>query len=80
VLNVDPNGFWNRFIAALAGITVASFGVTSLVRGDSSYSNWFGGPVFAPIAVLLGGFAVFCALFKPGWLVPKAPERKHRRR
>src|SRR3954463_7257195 len=55
VLNADPNGFWNRFIAGLAGITVASFGVTSLVRGDSSYSKWFGGPVFAPITVLLGG-------------------------
>jgi hypothetical protein len=80
MLDVNPRGFLYRFVAALAGVTVACFGVAAFARGGSSYANWFGGLVFAPFAVLFGGFAVFCAVFKPDWLQPKEFKSKRRGR
>lgn len=80
MLDVNPRGFLYRLVAALAGVAVASFGAVAFARGGSSYANWFGGLVFAPFAVLFGGFAVFCAVFKPDWLEAKALKSKRRGR
>jgi hypothetical protein len=39
-----------------------------VVRRDLFYTNWFGGLVFAPLAIVGGIFTVFCAAFRPSWL------------
>ena len=68
MMRLDPSGFWYRFVAGLAGAAMIAMGVASVLHGGVSYENWFGGLVFAPFAILLGVFTVFCALFKPRWL------------
>jgi hypothetical protein len=80
VLNVDPHGVLYRLVAVLAGLVLICLGLSALLRGESSYANWFGGLVFAPLAVLFGVFILSCAIFKPDWLATKAVERRRRRR
>jgi hypothetical protein len=80
VLNVDPNGFLYRFVAGLAGLAMISIGVVPLLKGESYYTNWFGEPVLALLAVLFGVFTISFAIFKPDWLAGKAVERKQPRR
>ena len=73
MLNVDQRGLLYRSIAAISGVAMVGMGVAPIVRtGDLSYTNWFGGLVFAPIAILFGVFTVFCAIFKPDWLAAPA--------
>jgi hypothetical protein len=50
----------------LAGLAMISLGVVPILkRGDIFYTNWFGGLVFAPLAILFGVFTIGCALFRP---------------
>jgi len=39
------------------------YGVLQIARGELSYENYWGGLVFAPFTILLGGF-LFIALFR----------------
>jgi hypothetical protein len=39
MLDVNSRGFLYRLVAALAGVTVACFGVAAFARGGSSYAN-----------------------------------------
>jgi hypothetical protein len=79
MLNVDFHGFLYRFIASAAGLAIAGIGFTPLLRhGDVTSTNWFGGLVFAPLAILFGVFIVVCALFKPDWLANKPAGRPRR--
>jgi len=72
MLNVEPSGFLNRFVAVLAGLAMISLGGVALIKKDLFYTNWFGELVFAPIAVIFGLFTIWCALFKPDWLARKS--------
>jgi hypothetical protein len=55
MFKAEPRGFLYRLVAALAGLSMISLGVLPILgRGDMFYANWFGGLVFAPIAVLFG--------------------------
>jgi hypothetical protein len=66
-------------VAALAGLAMVGFGVWALVRrGDMFYTNWLGGLVFTPLAILLGVFIIGCAAFKPSWLAA-TPETIYRK-
>jgi hypothetical protein len=65
VLNIDPYGFLYRTLALIAGLASIGFGVGPLLHGGDLFgTNWFGEPVFAPLAIVLGlvvvGFA--CSL------------------
>ena len=80
VLSVDPHSFLYRLVAGLAGFTMIALGTGPLVRGEIAYSNWFGGMVFAPFAVLFGILTIYCAIFKPNWLAVKRAGRTDRRR
>jgi len=65
MLNGEPRGFLNRLVWALVGLSAISMGVVPyLRRGEMLYTNWFGEPVFIPVA-LLGGFIIGCAVLKP---------------
>lgn len=80
MMKLDPSGFWYRFVGGLAGAAMISMGVAPMLgHGDVSYTNWFGGLVFAPVAILFGIFTIFCAIFKPKWLAPSAANRLRKR-
>jgi hypothetical protein len=76
MLNVDPKGPLYRGVAALAALCMIGFGLRPiLLRGDLNYQNWFGGLVFAPLAIVFGILLLFAAIFKPQWL---QSDRKNR--
>lgn len=80
MLNTEPQRPLARIVAGLAGLAMVGFGVGALVRrGDMFYRNWFGGLVFAPLALLFGVFTIGCAIFKPTWLAARR-ETTHRKR
>jgi hypothetical protein len=46
-----------------------------LLSGDLNYRNWFGGLVFAPLAIVFGLFVLLAALFKPQFLQTTRKDR-----
>jgi formate-dependent nitrite reductase membrane component NrfD len=79
MLNTDPHGFLYRIVAVVAGFAIIGFGAAPLFqRSDLFATNWFGGLVFAPLAIVLGLMVIVFALFRPEWLMAKRVERKHR--
>ena len=69
MLNGEPHRPLTRIVAFLAGLAMISLGLAPILRrGDIFYSNWFGGLVFSPLAIIFGLFIIVCALFKPSWL------------
>lgn len=72
MLNTEPQRPLVRIVAGLAGLAMVGFGISALVqRGDMFYTNWFGGLVFAPLAIIFGVFTIGCAVFKPNWLATR---------
>jgi len=41
-----------------------SFGLAHMFAGETHYSNWWGGLVFAPFTVLVGFFLLYLVIFK----------------
>ena len=81
MLNTNPKGILYRSVGGLAGLAMISMGVAPIFRsGDFSYRNWFGGLVFAPIAILAGVFTIYCAIFKPEWLAASSAEGKSKKK
>lgn len=79
MLNTEPNRPFTRIVAGLAGLAMISLGVAPVLkRGDIFYSNWFGGLVLSPLAIIFGLFTIGCALFKPSWLATLEAARRKR--
>lgn len=51
-----------HFAFAGFGLLILSIGVSTLGFGSLHYSNWWGGMVFAPFAILVGLAAIGVAL------------------
>jgi len=51
-----------RAALAAVGLLVSVFGIAALARGSLHYPNWWGGAVFAPFAICIGGLAIVVAL------------------
>jgi hypothetical protein len=69
MLNTEPRSPFYRIIAGLAGLAMVSHGIAPMLnRGDIFYTNWFGGLIFSPLAIVFGLFTIGCAVFKPIWL------------
>ena len=69
MLSTEPQRPLYRIVAGLAGLAMISLGVAPILkRGDIFYTNWFGGLVFSPLAIIFGLFTIGCAVFKPSWL------------
>jgi hypothetical protein len=80
MLNTEPQRPLPRIVAAIAGLAMVCLGLAPLLRrGDIFYTNWFGGLVFAPLAIAFGIFTIGCAVFKPNWLAARR-ETVHRKR
>jgi hypothetical protein len=47
----------------LISIILILFGIGKLLKGDLNYSNYWGGVVFAPIAIIIGIILIFVVLF-----------------
>ena len=79
MLNTDSPGFLYRIVAVIAGFAIIGFGAAPLLqRSDLFATNWFGGLVFAPLAIVLGLTVIVFAFFKFEWLMAKRVEREHR--
>ena len=78
MLNVPVQSFFFRFIIFVLGLSLVAIGIKPLLWHDFFYTNWFGGLVFAPLAILGGLFIAVCAVFKPDWLRRKADPRMRR--
>ena len=77
MLNADPTKRLYRIVAGIVGLTAIAAGIAPMLsRGDVFYSNWWGGLVFSPLAIVIGLFTVGCALFKPEWLAARRMESK----
>jgi len=72
----DPKRPLVRIVAGLAGLAVIGWGIPGL-RGDLHYSNWFGEPVFAPLALIFGLVTIWGSLFNPK-ILGKPPSRRKR--
>src|SRR4029450_6315092 len=50
-----------RVIFVLAALSLIGAGARSLLTGDLFYSNYWGGPVFGPLAIAIGVFCLYLA-------------------
>lgn len=80
MLNTEPQRLLTRVVAGFLGLAAIGLGMSSMLRrGDLFYTNWWGGLVFAPLAVIFGLFIIGCAFFKPSWLAaPRNPDHRKR--
>jgi len=53
-----------RFTFISIALLFIFFGVTTLMKGNLHYTNYWGGLVFAPVALLIGVILLFVAIFK----------------
>jgi hypothetical protein len=65
MLNFDPRKPFYRILFFLLGSTVIGLSLTTFRNHDLFYENWWGGLVFAPIAIVFGLVIIFGAIFKP---------------
>ena len=65
MLNTDPKRSLNRIVFIALGIAAIGLGLAPLRHGHLFYENWWGGPVFGPVAILFGLLFVLGAIFKP---------------
>jgi len=59
-LIVLPTGLGKTVIALILIV----FGVSSLIQGTLNYPNYWGAPVFGPIAILIGILLLIIVIFK----------------
>jgi uncharacterized membrane protein YcjF (UPF0283 family) len=50
--------------ACLIALAVAATGIRHLLKGDTSYQNWWGGLVFAPLTIIGGILLLYVVIFK----------------
>jgi len=70
-----------RILCGIVGVVAFSWGLHPILAGDYSYNNWFGGLVFAPVAIVAGVLMVLGAVFnwRSIWDVPPS-DTKHRKK
>jgi hypothetical protein len=66
-----------RIAVGLGCFLILMLGMGTLFQGNVGYRNWWGGVVFAPFAILVGGLGLFIAGFKPKFF--SGPDKKKSR-
>jgi hypothetical protein len=63
-----------RLAFGFVGVLAVGLGLLALLSGHLHYANWWGGPVFAPFAILVGlillGIAIYGRTIKAKRLKP----------
>jgi hypothetical protein len=54
-----------RAVMVLAGLSCIGAGLAPMRHGGLFYANWWGGLVFALLAIILGFVFILGAIFKP---------------
>ena len=52
-----------RVIFTLVVLSLILAGILALLKGDFFYGNYWGGPVFAPLATAIGVFCLYLSVF-----------------
>jgi hypothetical protein len=60
----------------IISLLIVILGAGTLFQGHLQYSNWWGGIVFAPFAIIVGLSCLFIAAFRPKFFAP--PKKKSR--
>lgn len=63
-----------RAIFALVALSLVLAGARPLLKGDLFFSNYWGGPVFGPLAIVIGVFCLYLVVFRWRKLAAR-PER-----
>src|SRR5437899_10546629 len=66
-----------RIAVGLVCFLILMLGVGTLFQGNVGYRNWWGGVVFAPFAIFVGGLGLFIAGFRPKFF--SGPDKKKSR-
>ena len=53
-----------RWIIGAFGVILLLMGTSSMLRGNPNYGNFFGGVVFAPVAIIIGLLLIVIAIFR----------------
>jgi len=69
----SPQG--GRIALAVVCIVILLLGVGTFFQGNIGYRNWWGGVVFAPFAIIVGGLGLFVAGFRPKFFSGTAKKR-----
>jgi hypothetical protein len=69
-----------RVVAGLLGSALVAIGLLHIVAGQPHYRNYWGGLVFAPFAILLGGFLIYFGLGRSDALVVSFAQGRKRLR
>ncbi len=79
MLNDKSRQMANRIAGVVVGVLAVVLGLASLLNGKSSYQNYWGGLVFAPVAILMGFLVLFISIFRPTKTHPPTKDRKGKR-
>jgi hypothetical protein len=63
----------------LVGLGFLSVGLGHMLRGQTTYQSYWGGRAFAPVLMLVGGMAMYLALFRREEQQAKEHSRRGRR-
>jgi hypothetical protein len=63
-----------RVIFTLVALSLILAGILALLKGDLFYGYYWGGPVFAPLAIAIGVFCLYLSVFRWRTLAQR-PER-----
>lgn len=55
--------YFVRLVMLLLGLVPITFGISVILKGQYFYSNYWGGVVFGPFAIVVGLIIIFIALF-----------------
>jgi hypothetical protein len=64
-----------RIAMAFVCLLILILGAATLFQGNIGYRNWWGGVVFAPFAIIVGGLGLFIAGFRPKFFSGTAKEK-----
>jgi hypothetical protein len=69
-----------RVLCGVFGVVAFFVGLRPIGTGQYSYENWFGGLVFAPVAIIAGIVMLLGAIFnwRSVWDVPQNDTQHHK--
>jgi len=69
-----------RILCGIFGLVAFFVGLRPILTGQYSYENWFGGLVFAPVAIIAGVLMVLGAIFnwRSVWDLPAKDTHHHK--